>query len=62
MNLSAKDKERLAQALKRLADVESARNMRRAEFEIALAALIAVEREHEIVTEKVNSIKRGTAL
>jgi hypothetical protein len=56
------DRRRLAAATKRLADVEQNRNMRRAEFEIALAALIAVEREHEIVLEKINSIKRGVAL
>jgi hypothetical protein len=56
------DRKRLATATKRLADVEQARNMRRAEFEIALAALIAVEREHEIVLEKINSIKRCVAL
>lgn len=56
------DRQRIATATKRLIQVEADRNMRRAEFEIALAALIAVEREHVLVVEKLNSLKRGTAL
>lgn len=56
------DRQRLAAASARLARVEQERNLRRAEFEIATAALIAVEREHVLVIEKLNSLKRGVAL
>ena len=40
---------RLLDALKRLDEVEKQRNMRRAEYEIALAALVEKEREHSLV-------------
>lgn len=56
------DRKRIAAASDRLAVVEKTRNLRRAEFEIATAALISIEREHVLVIEKLNSLKRGVAL